>query len=167
MPAHTPVSPPSTHPAENERRLSRGRSIRFSDSLEPVWFERLCSERKVLRYVRGLPVRRFERKPGAKAEALDCLVYAFTARQRTNCASSGRRNPCRASSGRLEWRVEFESWAFHAIAFSFQEASRLEPFDKNCRVSPATRAIENQSTALSEPVSRLTYERADMLASAL
>jgi len=35
----------------------------------------------VLRYVRGQPVRRFERKPGAKAEALDCLVYAFAARQ--------------------------------------------------------------------------------------
>jgi hypothetical protein len=29
----------------------------------------------------GPPVRRFERKPGAKAEALDCLVYAFAARQ--------------------------------------------------------------------------------------
>jgi phage terminase large subunit GpA-like protein len=51
------------------------------DSLEPIWFEQLCSERKVLRYVRGLPVRRFERKPGAKAEALDCLVCAFAARQ--------------------------------------------------------------------------------------
>lgn len=61
-------------------RLARGRSIRFSDSLEPVWFEQLCSERKVLRYVRGLPVRRFERKPGAQAEALDCMVYAFAAR---------------------------------------------------------------------------------------
>lgn len=62
-------------------RLARGRSIRFSDSLEPVWFEQLCSERKVLRYVRGQPVRRFERKPGAQAEALDCTVYAFAARQ--------------------------------------------------------------------------------------
>ncbi len=62
-------------------RLARGRSIRFSDSLEPVWFEQLCSERRVLRYVRGMPVRRFERKPGAQAEALDCVVYAFAARQ--------------------------------------------------------------------------------------
>lgn len=61
-------------------RLARGRSIRFSDSLEPVWFEQLCSERKVLRYVKGQPVRRFERKPGAQAEALDCMVYAFAAR---------------------------------------------------------------------------------------
>lgn len=61
-------------------RLARGKSIRFSDSLEPVWFEQLCSERKVLRYVRGQPVRRFERLPGRAAEALDCLVYAFAAR---------------------------------------------------------------------------------------
>ncbi|MCC3245094.1 phage terminase large subunit family protein [Methylocystis sp. WRRC1] len=62
-------------------RLARGRSIRFSDSLEPVFFEQLCSERKILRYVRGLPQRRFERIPGRAAEALDCTVYAFAARQ--------------------------------------------------------------------------------------
>ena len=62
-------------------RLARGKSIRFSDSLEPVYFEQLTSERKVLRYAKGQPVRRFERKPGAQAEALDCLVYAFAARQ--------------------------------------------------------------------------------------
>lgn len=62
-------------------RLARGRSIRFSDSLEPVYFEQLTSERKVVRYARGQPVRRFERKPGARAETLDCLVYAYAARQ--------------------------------------------------------------------------------------
>ena len=62
-------------------RLARGQSIRFSESLEPVWFEQLASERKVLRYSRGQPVRRFERKPGARAEALDCVVYAYAARQ--------------------------------------------------------------------------------------
>ena len=61
-------------------RLARGRSLRFSSTLEPVYFEQLASERKVVRYVRGQPVRRFERKPGAQAETLDCLVYAFAAR---------------------------------------------------------------------------------------
>ena len=60
-------------------RLARGRSIRFSDTLEPVFFEQLASERRVTRYSRGQPVRRFERKPGARAEALDCVVYAFAA----------------------------------------------------------------------------------------
>jgi phage terminase large subunit GpA-like protein len=61
-------------------RLGRGRALRLSDTLEPAYFEQLASERKVVRYVRGQPVRRFERKPGAKAEALDCLVYAWAAR---------------------------------------------------------------------------------------
>lgn len=62
-------------------RLARGRSIRFSNSLEPVYFEQLASERKIIRYRHGQPIRRFERKPGARAEALDCLVYAWAARQ--------------------------------------------------------------------------------------
>jgi phage terminase large subunit GpA-like protein len=61
-------------------RLARGRSLRFSATLEAAYYEQLASERKVVRYARGQPVRRFERKPGARAEALDCLVYAFAAR---------------------------------------------------------------------------------------
>jgi phage terminase large subunit GpA-like protein len=61
-------------------RLARGTTIRFSDSLEPAWFDQLCSERRVVRYSRGRPVRRFERLPGKRAEALDCLVYATAAR---------------------------------------------------------------------------------------
>jgi phage terminase large subunit GpA-like protein len=62
-------------------RLVRGTAIRFSVSLEPVYFEQLTSERKITRYRQGTPIRRFERKPGARAEALDCLVYAFAARR--------------------------------------------------------------------------------------
>ncbi len=61
-------------------RLVRGRSLRFSHTLDAAYYEQLASERKIVRYVRGQPVRRFERKPGARAEALDCLVYAFAAR---------------------------------------------------------------------------------------
>jgi phage terminase large subunit GpA-like protein len=61
-------------------RLQRGRALRFSDTLGLAYFEQVASERKVVRYVRGMPVRRFERKPGAKAEGLDCLVYAWAAR---------------------------------------------------------------------------------------
>jgi phage terminase large subunit GpA-like protein len=62
-------------------RLQRGQGIRFSHTLEPVYFEQLASERRVVRYKRGQPVRRFERISGrARAEALDCLVYAFGAR---------------------------------------------------------------------------------------
>jgi phage terminase large subunit GpA-like protein len=63
------------------QKLQNGRSIRFSNSLERVWFEQLAAERAVVRYVKGRPVRRFERKSSrAKAEALDCLVYNFAAR---------------------------------------------------------------------------------------
>jgi phage terminase large subunit GpA-like protein len=65
-------------------RLQHGRSIRFSKSVleaSPTYFEQLCSERRVVRYVRGRPVRRFERKThSARAEALDCAVYAWAAR---------------------------------------------------------------------------------------
>lgn len=61
-------------------RLARGRSIRFSESLETVWFEQLTSERRVVRYSRGQPTRRFERIPGRAAEALDCMVYAIAAK---------------------------------------------------------------------------------------
>lgn len=62
-------------------RLGRAGSIRFSTDLPPVWYEQLASEREVVRYVRGQPQRRFERVPGRRAEALDCVVYAIAARQ--------------------------------------------------------------------------------------
>jgi phage terminase large subunit GpA-like protein len=65
-------------------RLARGRSIRFSDTLPAAWFEQLASERVIVRYTRGQPERRFERIPGRRAEALDCVVYAFAARQLVN-----------------------------------------------------------------------------------
>lgn len=62
-------------------RLARGASIRFSADLPRVWFEQLASERQVVRYRRGQPTRSYERIPGRRAEALDCLVYALAARQ--------------------------------------------------------------------------------------
>lgn len=62
-------------------RLARPGSIRLSDELPRVWHEQVASERAVLRYRRGQPVRSFERIPGRRAEALDCLVYALAARQ--------------------------------------------------------------------------------------
>jgi phage terminase large subunit GpA-like protein len=65
-------------------RLARGNTIRFSNTLQPSYYEQLSSERRVVRYKRGMPVRRFERKAGARAEALDALVYATAARQAVN-----------------------------------------------------------------------------------
>ena len=58
----------------------RGRTLRFSDTPEPEYYEQAASERRVVRYVRGAPVHRFERIPGRRAEALDRLVYATAAR---------------------------------------------------------------------------------------
>ncbi|MEC9312931.1 MAG: phage terminase large subunit family protein [Pseudomonadota bacterium] len=61
-------------------RLTRGRSVRFSDGLEGRFYEELASERLVMRYVKGAPVRQWERIPGRRAESLDCVVYAIAVR---------------------------------------------------------------------------------------
>jgi phage terminase large subunit GpA-like protein len=61
-------------------RLSRGRTIRFSQNLEPRFYEEIASERLVVRYVRGAPVRQWERIPGRRAECLDATVYALAVR---------------------------------------------------------------------------------------
>ncbi|WP_367714504.1 phage terminase large subunit family protein [Nitratireductor sp. GISD-1A_MAKvit] len=65
-------------------RLAQPGNVRFSDDLGPEWFSQLASERAVVRYTRGQPVRRFERIPGKRAEALDCAVYAIAARSVLN-----------------------------------------------------------------------------------
>ncbi|MBI1265429.1 MAG: phage terminase large subunit family protein [Alphaproteobacteria bacterium] len=66
------------------QRIARGNTLRFSDRLEAEYFHQVTSERRTVRYVRGQPVRRFERIPGRRAEALDCLVYALAARHVIN-----------------------------------------------------------------------------------
>jgi phage terminase large subunit GpA-like protein len=61
-------------------KLSRGIGIRFSNSLEAAYYDQLASEKRVVRYSRGQPHRRFERIGGKRAESLDCLIYATAAR---------------------------------------------------------------------------------------
>lgn len=61
-------------------RLTRGRTVRFSDSLDARFYEELASERLVMRYVRGAPVRLWERIPGRRAESLDCVIYGMAVR---------------------------------------------------------------------------------------
>lgn len=73
-------------------RLTRGGTIRLSADLPPVWHEQVASERAVVRYRKGQPVRGFERIPGRRAEALDCLVYAVAARQIVTPIWSQRRD---------------------------------------------------------------------------
>jgi phage terminase large subunit GpA-like protein len=63
-------------------RLARGQGIHFSDSLEPRYFEEIASQRRVIKFHRGMPQRRFEMVSGrARKECLDALVYGFSARQ--------------------------------------------------------------------------------------
>jgi phage terminase large subunit GpA-like protein len=73
-------------------RLSQSRAFRFSADLPPVWFEQLASERSVIRYSRGQPVRSFIRIPGRRAEALDCVIYGIAARQIVNLDFDRRRD---------------------------------------------------------------------------
>lgn len=77
-------------------RLTRGSTIRFSDKLSAEWFEQLASERVMVRYRRGQPFRQFERIPGRRAEALDCVVYAFAARQLVNVNWASREEALRS-----------------------------------------------------------------------
>lgn len=62
-------------------RLSRDSSIRFSNSLEPRYFEELASEKRTLKYHRGAPLRQWVRISGRRAEGLDCTVYAWAVRE--------------------------------------------------------------------------------------
>jgi phage terminase large subunit GpA-like protein len=61
-------------------RVQRDQAIHFSNTLPAVWYEQLCAERKVTRYFKGRPVRRFEVISGRRNEALDCVVQAIAAR---------------------------------------------------------------------------------------
>lgn len=54
--------------------------IRWSDSLESVFFEQLASERLVKTMRAGVAHPQFLRIPGRDAETLDCVVYAWAAR---------------------------------------------------------------------------------------
>lgn len=72
-------------------RLNQPGTIRFADSLSRVWYEQLTSERLVVRYSRGQPTRRFERITGRDAEALDCVVYGFAAKQLVKMNTEVRR----------------------------------------------------------------------------
>ena len=61
--------------------LESGTGFRFSNTLEGRYFEELTAERRHVRYRRGVPVATWERRPGMRAEALDCAVYALAVRE--------------------------------------------------------------------------------------
>jgi terminase, large subunit len=51
--------------------------LHFHAQTGTEYFEQLTAEKQVLRYVKGFPVREWVKKPSARNEALDCLVYAY------------------------------------------------------------------------------------------
>lgn len=54
--------------------------LHFHMKATAEYFEQLTAEKQVLRYNRGgFPVREWVKKPSARNEALDCMVYAYAA----------------------------------------------------------------------------------------
>jgi phage terminase large subunit GpA-like protein len=56
--------------------------LHFHQQTGGEYFEQLTAEKQALRYVKGFPVREWVKKPSARNEALDCLVYAYAALHR-------------------------------------------------------------------------------------
>ena len=84
-------------------KLERGKGVRFSNALDPSYFEMLASEKRIVRLVRGRPVTRFERIKGKRAESLDALVYATAAKAGlalSQAALSQREDELRATAPR-------------------------------------------------------------------
>jgi phage terminase large subunit GpA-like protein len=61
-------------------KLAKGRAIRFSDTLEPIYFEQLVSEKRVVRMRAGKPTVRLEVIPGRENHSLDAFTYATAAK---------------------------------------------------------------------------------------
>jgi len=55
--------------------------IHFHANLPPNYFDQLTAERLVTRYSKGFPTRTWEKKTGARNEALDTFVYGLAAMQ--------------------------------------------------------------------------------------
>lgn len=55
--------------------------VHFHADLPVEYYDQLTAERLVTRYIKGFPVREWQKKPGVRNEALDTFVYAFAAMQ--------------------------------------------------------------------------------------
>jgi phage terminase large subunit GpA-like protein len=51
----------------------------FPAGRDPEWFKQITAEKLITRYVKGQPVRTWEKPDKARNEALDCRVYALAA----------------------------------------------------------------------------------------
>jgi len=91
-------------------RLLRGQSLQFAHDLDDEYFRQLCSERRVVRYSRGQPVVRFERRSGFRAETLDCMVYAFCAHYGAHVQLDQRESDLRQKPRPVAQQREEKNW---------------------------------------------------------
>jgi len=75
--------------------LEHAKHIRFSHDLPPRFYEELASERRITFYKAGQPRKRWERIKGARAEALDALIYATAVRGIVSVDLNRRENELR------------------------------------------------------------------------
>lgn len=68
----------------------------FPDRYEPAHFDQICAEKLVTRYVKGFPMRSWQKPAGARNEAFDCRVYATAARMSLNLDLHKRSNEYQA-----------------------------------------------------------------------
>jgi phage terminase large subunit GpA-like protein len=56
----------------------------FPEGRDKAWFDQLTAETVVTKYLKGFPVRVWQKRPSVRNEALDCRVYAYAALLSTN-----------------------------------------------------------------------------------
>ena len=83
------------------QRLSHGSTLTISDRLGQDYLDQLAAERLATRYSRGHPVRQWEKISGRRNEALDCLAYAFAARQLVPANPDSREAELSSAGGSL------------------------------------------------------------------
>ncbi|MBN8606224.1 MAG: phage terminase large subunit family protein [Caulobacterales bacterium] len=91
--------------------LERSGHVRFSADLAPRFYNELTSERRETYYKAGQPRKRWVRIKGARAEALDALVYAMAVRQLVGVDLQRRENELRElvkpATGKTVYRSKF------------------------------------------------------------
>jgi phage terminase large subunit GpA-like protein len=60
-------------------RLHEEGFVHFPAGLETSYYEQVASEKKVTKFRAGVPYSTWVKKPSARNEALDCMVYAYAA----------------------------------------------------------------------------------------
>ena len=109
--------------------IQSGRGLVLSQALPASYHAQLTAEQSVVRYVRGQPVRQWERRRWRAAEALDCLVYAMAARAQLGDAidwGARRRGPAGsvAADGVAAAVVSRRGWSAAAVERSLPTARR-------------------------------------------